>query len=220
MGKYLYMRLNNQVISSIYNQLDNFGHSFINKSRLHILLNKLNLGIDIDKIIIKLKKLNKIKYVFDNYYYILNSDEQIKGYYKYSVEEMVFIILNKLKIKWYLGLHSAVIINNLSINEDLFHQIPKSTIIINSKYSKRVKILNQDFIFRIQKNLLSFGIVSKKTKNKIIFNYSDLERTYIDYLYYTHKSPISKNLLNINIVKKYLLNFPKDIIEIVNKYES
>lgn len=214
------MKLNNQLILSIYNQLDNFGHSFINKVRLQLLLDELNVE-DIDKIIMKLTSLNKIKYIYENYYYILNSDEQTKGYYKYSVEEMVFTILNKLKLDWYLGLHSALIINNLSIKEDLFHQIPKSTIIINSKYSKSIKILNHKFIFKKQKYLNYSGVISnKKTKNRISFKYSDLERTNIDYLYYTHKSPIPKNLLNFNVVKKYLSNLSKDIIEAVNKYES
>jgi hypothetical protein len=215
------MRLNNQLILSIYTQLDNFGHSFINKDRLCLLLNELNIIEDLDDIIIKLNNLNKIKYIFDNYYYILNSDEQTKGYYKYSVEEMVFTILTKLKIDWYLGLHSALIINNLSIKDDLFHQIPKSTIIINSKYSKSIKILNQQFILKKQKYLNYSGVISnKKTKNRISFKYSDLERTNIDYLYYTHKSPIPKNLLNLNVFKKHLSNLSKDIIEAVNKYES
>ncbi len=39
---------------SIYNLLDNFGHFFIHKDRLCLLLNKLDVDYDLDKIIIKL----------------------------------------------------------------------------------------------------------------------------------------------------------------------
>jgi hypothetical protein len=155
-----------------------------------------------------LKTKNKIKLIFSNYFYILNSDEQIKNYYKYSTEEIVFLILNKLKIKWYLALHSSLLINNINYNLDM-HQIPKTTVIINSRYSKTLKILNQTFIFKKQLNFRLIGLLESKTKNSIKFYFSDLERTYLDYLYYNNKSIVDLDIINKDKLKLYLTYFPK-----------
>ena len=210
--KKIYMTRKKQVLMIAYNKLDNFGSSIIHKSKLYdilkvIILEYSNINIMIDN----LKKQNKIKYVFEDYFYILNSDEQVKGYVKYSINEIVFLILNKLKIDWHIGLYSALLINNVECKYDLFHQIPTTTIIINSKYSKTIQILNQKYIFKKQQNYRLIGIKKKITKNRITFYYSDIERTYLEYIYYTHSSNIDQNTLNINKINEYLQYFPKTL---------
>ncbi len=203
------MDKHSSLLKTIYNQLDNFGSAVIHKSRLCTILNSISSNkLEINKMISILKTKNKIKLIFSNYFYILNSDEQIKNYYKYSTEEIVFLILNKLKIKWYLALHSSLLINNINYNLDM-HQIPKTTVIINSRYSKTLKILNQTFIFKKQLNFRLIGLLESKTKNSIKFYFSDLERTYLDYLYYNNKSIVDLDIINKDKLKLYLTYFPK-----------
>jgi len=203
------MDKHSSLLKTIYNQLDNFGSAVIHKSRLCTILNSISSNkLEINKMISILKTKNKIKLIFSNYFYILNSDEQIKNYYKYSTEEIVFLILNKLKLKWYLALHSSLLINNINYNLDM-HQIPKTTVIINSRYSKTLKILNQTFIFKKQLNFRLIGLLESKTKNSIKFYFSDLERTYLDYLYYNNKSIVDLDIINKDKLKLYLTYFPK-----------
>jgi len=212
---------NKQVYTIVYNALDNFGSSIISKVRLYDIVNKvISKNQSTANIINTLKRKNKIIYLFNDYFYILNSDEQIKKYYKYSAEEMVFIILNKLKISWHLGLHSALLINNVNSKDDVFHQVPKTTIIVNSSYSKSIVILNQKFIFKKQTQSREVGINKRNTKNRVTFYYSDLERTYLEYIYYTSASPIAKNILNSNKLEEYLQYFPKTLYNKVNINEK
>ncbi len=199
----------NQTYAIIYNQLDTFNNQFIHKDTMCDILNKFEPKERNTKNILRnLQNQNKIKYLFNNYFYILTSDEQIKKYYKYSAKEMVFVVLNKLKIKWHLGLYSALQINNIDHKNDLYHQIPKTTIIINSKFSKTIMVLKQSFIFKKQQHI-EVHIEKAKTNNRITFYYSDLERTHIEYIYYNKASPIDKDILNTNKINKYLNIFQK-----------
>ncbi|GEM_PF-1076959 len=199
----------------ICNKLDTINGQFIHKSMLYNIVKEfLPSNKSLKNTIRNLKNNNKIKYLFQDYFYILSSDEQIKKYYRYSPKEMVFVILNKLKIKWYLGLYSALQIHNLRSQEDLFHQVPKTTLIINSKFSRKINILNEPIIFKKQKQI-SCGINKSTTNNRITFYYSDLERTHIDYIFYFKKSNLNPKKLDLTKLKKHLKSFPVKIYNMV-----
>src|SRR6056297_3530027 len=55
-----------------------------------------------------LSKNNYIKRIFLGYYYINSFDERARKKRVYSDRELLFIVLNQEKVKWYLGLNTAL----------------------------------------------------------------------------------------------------------------
>jgi len=158
-----------------------------------------------DKIIANLRRSNDILYVFKGYYYVLDAYEKQGSFTSYSTAEMIYILLNKVNIRWYLGLESALERNNL------IWQGVVNPIILNSKLSGKKKILGVTYQFhKIKKELLSFGYIKKTTKNRITFYYSDPEKTYLDYIYLHKRIPSELLKAKNNVkVKSYLANYPK-----------
>jgi hypothetical protein len=158
-----------------------------------------------ENIIVNLRQNKDILYIFKGYYYLLSPKEKEGAYLKYSTNEMIYTILNKLNIKWYLGLYSALERNNI------IWQGVVNPIIINSHISGEKKILEIKYHFhKIKRGLLDFGYIKKITKNRITFYYSDPEKTYIDFIY-LNKNP-SIELLNAKNGEKlriYLKNYSK-----------
>jgi len=165
-----------------------------------------------ETVIVNLRKNKDILYIFKGYYYILNSKEKEGSYTEYSTNEMVYAILNKLNIKWYLGLHSALEKNNI------IWQGVVNPIILNSNLSGEKKILDIKYQFhKVKKELLDFGHSKKITKNRITFYYSDPEKTYIDFIYFNKKPPselsATKNNEKLRLyLKNYSKNFKKKVL--------
>ena len=165
-----------------------------------------------ETVIVNLRKNKDILYIFKGYYYILNSKEKKGSYIKYSTNEMVYAILNKLNIKWYLGLHSALEKNNI------IWQGVVNPIILNSNLSGEKKILGIKYQFhKVKKELLDFGHSKKITKNRITFYYSDPEKTYIDFIYFNKKPPSELSAVKNNeklrlYLKNYSKNFKKKVL--------
>jgi len=165
-----------------------------------------------ETVIVNLRKNKDILYIFKGYYYVLNSKEKEGSYTEYSTNEMVYAILNKLNIKWYLGLHSALEKNNI------IWQGVVNPIILNSNLSGEKKILDIKYQFhKVKKELLDFGHSKKITKNRITFYYSDPEKTYIDFIYFNKKPPselsATKNNEKLRLyLKNYSKNFKKKVL--------
>ncbi|MDD4353460.1 MAG: hypothetical protein PHN56_03310 [Candidatus Nanoarchaeia archaeon] len=200
------MKLTNEVLINI---LSNLKMKLISKSQLvkefcnALQLKKQN---ELENIISNLRRNGWIKHVFQNYYYILESQELQENFMKYSSNEAVFAVLNKLNIDWYLGLESALIENKLSWS------MISRTVIINSKISGVKKILGVTYEFKkMKKEFIKIGLKSKESKNRITSYYSDIDKTLIDY-YYFKKKPISELLDKKNSQKmsEYLKSYPKN----------
>jgi len=165
-----------------------------------------------ETVIVNLRKNKDILYIFKGYYYVLNSKEKEGSYTEYSTNEMVYTILNKLNIKWYLGLHSALEKNNI------IWQGVVNPIILNSNLSGEKKILDIKYQFhKVKKELLDFGHSKKITKNRITFYYSDPEKTYIDFFYFNKKIPSELSAVKNNeklrlYLKNYSKNFKKKVL--------
>ena len=165
-----------------------------------------------ETVIVNLRKNKDILYIFKGYYYVLNSKEKEGSYTEYSTNEMVYAILNKLNIKWYLGLHSALEKNNI------IWQGVVNPIILNSNLSGEKKILDIKYQFhKVKKELLDFGHSKKITKNRITFYYSDPEKTYIDFFYFNKKIPSELSAVKNNeklrlYLKNYSKNFKKKVL--------
>lgn len=206
------MKLTKEVIINV---LSNFKVKLISKSQLITeFCNALQLknNNELNKLVISLRKKGQIKHVFQNYYYILDSDEIHGKFMKYSSNEAVFAVLNKLNIGWYLGLESALIENKLSWS------MISRIIIINSKISGIKNILGVTYEFKkMKKEFIKTGLKSKESKNRITLYYSDIDKTLIDY-YYFKKKPASelldkKNSQKMNeYLKSYSKNFRKKVM--------
>lgn len=155
--------------------------------------------------IANLRRNRDILYVFKGYYYVLNPNEQRGSFIQYSTDEMVYAILNKLNICWYLGLESALERNNL------IWQSVVNPLILNSEFSGDKRILDVKYRFRkMRREKLDFGFIKKTTKNRITFYYSDPEKTCLDYVYFHKKIPSELSAVKHNEkLRLYLARYSK-----------
>jgi len=146
----------------------------------------------------------KMIYVWKQYYYIRDAEEVEKNFNKMPPSEMIYLILNKLNIDWYLGLESA-----LEQNKIVWQAINRN-IIINSKFSGTFVILKHTFEFKKMRKDLLFGVHELKNPQSTTVKYSDVEKTLIDFVYYKKKVPLDlSNKKDKTKLKKYLLKVPK-----------
>ena len=194
------------------NILESFKDKLVSKKQLeksfrYVLQDKYS-----DSIIVNLRKNKDILYIFKGYYYLLDPKEKEGSYTVYSTNEMVYAILNKLNIKWYLGLYSALERNNI------IWQGVVNPIILNSGISGEKKILKIKYRFhKIKRELFGFGSIKKITKNRITFYYSDPEKTFIDFVYFDKNPPLElsdfkKNEKMRGYLKNYSKNFKKKVL--------
>lgn len=168
-----------------------------------------------------LRKDKYIKRILWDYYYVFSLEERHNHYCKFSEEELVFLVLEKIKIKWYLGLERALIENKIS------WQVLNVIIIINNRYSGIKKLGNSKFRFiKTKDEMFNFGLTKDKTNNNVIYFYSDLEKTYLDFLhFYSYKGKdiesIRKNLdfrVKQRKLVKYAKNYSKKIKRLSKKW--
>ncbi len=161
-----------------------------------------------NKTIGKINPLNALKYlsrhryikrIFSHFYYINSFDEREQDFCRYDDKELSFSVLDKLNIKWYVGLHSALYLLGKT------WQTPNTLTIITPAMSGKKKILVLRVHFRKIKKNLVFGIKKGMTKRMIPYSFSDLAKTYIDLVYFkeSNKSIILKQ------TKHYLKRYPK-----------
>lgn len=165
-----------------------------------------------------LRKDNYIKRILGDYYYVFSLEERYSHYHKFSDEELIFLVLEKMHIKWYLGLISALKENKIS------WQALNTITIINNHFSGIKKLGNSKFKFiKTKNNKFKFGLINKKTNNLVRYYYSDLEKTYLDFLYFSsYKGKdikiLKKNLdfkVKKSIVTRYAKHYSNKIQEVI-----
>lgn len=188
-------------LKSIYSALLNRGEKIMRKKEIVKLIEDYNKieKVSISNALWYLSRQNYIKRIFLDYYYVNSIEERELKFYKYMDKELLFLVLNKLDIKWYLGLTSA------RYSRGEIWQTPNMLIIINNQFSgkKIITRLKVRFI-KIKKNLI-FGLIKKKTDKKIDYYYSDKEKTELDEIYLYKKGKIA----NDKKTKIYLRRYPK-----------
>jgi hypothetical protein len=189
----------------IRNILESFKDKLVSKRQLEKAFRDVLQDKYSENIIVNLRKNKDILYVFKGYYYLLRPEEKEGFYTYYSTNEMVFAILNKLNIRWYLGLYSALERNNI------VWQGVVSPVIVNSEISGEKKILDVKYRFyKMKRDNFNFGYIKKITKNRITFYYSDPEKTFIDFVYFNKNLPSDLNKFRMNEkIKLYLRNYSK-----------
>lgn len=125
------------------------------------------------------RKSQYIKRILGDYYYVYSLEERHHHYCQYSDEELIFLVLEEMKIKWYLGLERALQENK--IRWQALNVVP----IINVYFSGVKRLGNSQFKFiKTQEKKFACGIIEKKTANGVKYFYADLEKTYLDFLYF------------------------------------
>ena len=163
-----------------------------------------------------LRKGNYIKRILGDYYYVYSLEERYSNYCNLSEEELIFIVLELMELKWYLGLESALKENK--ITWQAFNVIT----IVNNHFSGIKKLGNSKFKFiKTKEKRFNFGLIKAETNNKVTYFYSDLEKTYIDFLYFYKDKDIDVMKKNLNFdvkqgrLKEYAKDYTKKIQEAV-----
>jgi hypothetical protein len=187
--------------NTIHEALLNRGKIFKKEEIVHLLneYKKLKFKVSNKNLIEYLSRQNYIKRIFFGYYYINSYDERKRGFCNYSGKELIFSVLNKERIKWYLGLNTAI------YEQGKTWQTPNIINIINTKLSGKRKIAGINIKFIKIKESLIFGLKELRTKNNVIYFYSDPAKTYIDKVYFRE----SENLTRLKNTKTYLEKYPK-----------
>lgn len=194
------MRISKNILNILYNINDKIiSRKYIKGHFSNVLQSKS------EKIISSLRRAGYIKYVFNGFYYIVSPEERETSFMKYTTNEMLFAVLNKSNINWYMGLDSALELNNLSWTQT------SKKVIINSKISGKRKVMGVEYLFhKIKNKLTKFGYKERITKNRIKFYYSTIEKTYLDYIYLRKRVPVElKEKVKHSKVKELLINYSK-----------
>ena len=204
------MKLKKRIIRNILDSLD---EKVASKKQLMNAFRDVLQDEFSTSLITNLRRNKEILYIFKGYYYVKDPREQQGSFIQYSPEEMVYAILNKINIRWYLGLESALERNKL------IWQAVVNPVILNSEFSGNKEILGVKFRFhKMKRNMFDFGYVKRTTKNRITFYYSDPEKTYLDYIYLHKKIPSELSEVKCNKkIKSYLSyysrGFKKKVLE-------
>lgn len=151
-----------------------------------------------------LRRSKRLIYILNGYYYVPDFEEIEGSYLKFSIKDMVFSALNKIGIKWCVGLYSSLEYNNV------LWQAHNKTIILNESFSKTKRLLGTNFEFRKMKKDYFFGMKKSKTRNGITFFYPEINKATLDFMYFQIPVPSElKNMLDAKTFKAYLRKYPK-----------
>jgi len=92
-----------------------------------------------------------------------------------DIYKILFLGLNKLKVKWYFGLYTALRLDGLT------HEFFDTIFILNDRIyrPKEIKIAGERVKFlKLTSKLVDFGIVDEDSKR-----FSDVEKTLLDLIY-------------------------------------
>lgn len=144
-----------------------------------------------------LSRRNYIRRIFLDYYYINSIEEREMETCNYEDREALFEVLNKEKLKWYVGLTSA-----LYASGEIW-QVPNVLTIVNNKISGEKKIFGLKVKFIKINEKLIFGLINGRTKNNIEYHYSDIRKTNLDFAYFREYNKIDKDKKTKNYLKRY-----------------
>ena len=187
-------------LKSIYFALLNRGEKIMKRKEIVKLVEDYNNKIEKVSIINALRYLsreNYIKRIFLDYYYINSIEERERKFCRYMDKELLFLVLNKINLKWYLGLTSA----RYSGGE--IWQTPNMVIIINNKFSGNRAIMGFKTRFIKLKENLIFALIKGKTDKNVEYYYSDKEKTELDEVYLSRKGKLAKDKKTRNYLKRY-----------------
>jgi hypothetical protein len=157
--------------------------------------------------------------IFKGIFYVKSLDEVKLGKSKYSHLELVAKGLELKGVKnWYFGLYTALKLNNMT------HEHFAVDYVVNDRLfrPKPMSIAGYKFRFiKLTPRLLNFGITGNEPR------YSDAEKTILDFIYTWRYNGVPKEKITLDVsewakdlsgekIRKYAINYPKTVQEIVD----
>ncbi len=190
-------------INNILEALLNRKEKICTKSEILKITNEYNLKLGHSLSAFNtLKYLSRHKYIkriFLGYYYINSIDERERSFCLYDDKELLFIVLNKERLKWYVGMDSA-----LYLAGEIW-QVPQVLHIINNRFSGTRRILKLKVKFYRIKESLFFALKEDFINKRIKFYYSNSDKSFLDKFYLK----MTKQLIKNKQIKKYIKYYPK-----------
>ncbi|MDE1811028.1 MAG: hypothetical protein KGH66_03235, partial [Candidatus Micrarchaeota archaeon] len=159
--------------------------------------------------------------IFNGIFHLRGIDEMKLGAEHYSYMELVAKGLELKGVKeWYLGLHSALKLNNMTHESFGIDEIMSASVF----RAKPVRIDGHGFRFhKVSKRLLGFGIVKEGG-----IMYSDREKTILDFMYlWRYRGMDEETILagvsewakgtNKDVMRRYAKRYPKAVAEMVER---
>ncbi|MBP1911680.1 type IV toxin-antitoxin system AbiEi family antitoxin domain-containing protein [Thermococcus stetteri] len=195
--------------------LSRYGGKVITKEELKKICGRF--GVDVDYLIHHLISYGYVIRILRGVYYV-KTVEEFKLKKALRPLEIIGLGLNRLGIKWYYGLFTALKLNALT------HEYFAKIFILNDRIyrSKTLKIYGEDVEFiKIKPLLTEFGVIDKGE-----VKYSDVEKTLLDFLYLSRYNPklrtTAGNILteywdraNKEKIKEYLTYYPVSIRKVL-----
>lgn len=195
--------------------LSRYGGKVITKEELKKVCERFE--VDIDYLIHHLISYGYVIRILRGLYYV-KTVEEFKLKKALRPLEIIGLGLNRLGVKWYYGLFTALRLNALT------HEYFARIFILNDRIyrSKVVKIYGEDVEFiKIKPRLTEFGITGREE-----IKYSDVEKTLLDFLYLSRYNPklklIAKNILaeywnraDKKKINEYLKYYPKSLRKVL-----
>jgi hypothetical protein len=162
--------------------------------------------------------------IFADFYYVKNKKEISSKNFKkkHTLVGLVSKLLEMMKVEdWYFGLHSALRLHGISLKDNPAECLICSRVPFNSK---RLEVLGKKLqVFVFKQNLFDFYIEKNGVK------YSDLEKTFLDFIYLWKLNHVPDHkLLGIlgkyrdKISKEKLITYseiyPREIQLIINEF--
>lgn len=155
-----------------------------------------NLNVEFKNIYKTLKQQKSIIFVFNKTWKILSKKEKFEFKEKeLNRQTVIEKYLIKNNINWYYGLSTAKYY--LKIN----WQTPIKYYIINDKYNKKIKIDNTELILKKIKKKYFIKSSILKINDK---NVSNLEKTYLDEIYFKEKNISFNEEMDLDLINLYL----------------
>jgi len=155
--------------------------------------------------------------IFKGIFYLRGIEEIKLGKTKYSYRDIIAKGLELKDVKnWYFGLYSALKMNNMTHESFLIDHILNDTLFRPNP----MEIMDYKVEFhRISSKLINFGILKKRN-----INYSDPEKTILDFIYIWRYNGIPKTRIKMDIegytvnvskekLRKYVKHYPKTVEE-------
>jgi len=191
--------------------LSRYGGKVITKEELAEICARF--GTDVDYLVHHLISYGYVIRILRGLYYV-KTVEEFKLKKALKPLEIIGLGLNKLGVKWYYGLFTALRLNALT------HEYFTRIFLLNDRIyrSKTIKVYGEDVEFiKIKPHLTEFGII-----NKGEIRYSDIEKTLLDFLYLSRYNPrlriTTKNVMreywdrtNKEKIHEYLKHYPRSL---------
>ena len=150
--------------------------------------------------------------------YYVKTIEEFKLRKSVNPLKVLTLGMNRLNVKWYFGLYTALRLNGLT------HEYYDVIFVLNDTIyrPKLIKVAGEKVKFvKIKPNLIDFGIVKRNG-----FIYSDLEKTILDFIYLSRYGKISKytvkeliiefgNIVDKEKIARYAKQYPKTVMRVL-----